>query len=33
MEIPEMTVKELKELLDSGAKDFVLLDVRNTNEY
>ncbi|MFN6219715.1 MAG: molybdopterin-synthase adenylyltransferase MoeB [Aphanizomenon sp.] len=33
MEIPEMTVKELKELLDSGAKDFVLLDVRNPNEY
>jgi len=33
MEIQEMTVKELKALLDSGAKDFVLLDVRNTNEY
>lgn len=33
MEIPEMTVKELKELLDSGAKNFVLLDVRNPNEY
>ncbi|MBW4555325.1 MAG: molybdopterin-synthase adenylyltransferase MoeB [Trichormus sp. ATA11-4-KO1] len=33
MEIPEMTVKELKELLDSGAKDFVLLDVRNPHEY
>ncbi|MBD6620092.1 molybdopterin-synthase adenylyltransferase MoeB [Komarekiella sp. 'clone 1'] len=33
MEIQEMTVKELKELLDSGAKDFVLLDVRNPNEY
>ncbi|MBH8565254.1 molybdopterin-synthase adenylyltransferase MoeB [Nostoc sp. CENA67] len=33
MEIAEMTVKELKELLDSGAKDFVLLDVRNPNEY
>jgi adenylyltransferase/sulfurtransferase len=31
--IPEMTVKELKELIDSGAKDFVLLDVRNPNEY
>ena len=28
-----MTVKELKELLDSGAKDFVLLDVRNPHEY
>ncbi|WP_414528650.1 molybdopterin-synthase adenylyltransferase MoeB [Nodularia chucula] len=33
MEISEMTVKELKELLDSGAKDFVLLDVRNPHEY
>jgi len=33
MEIQEMTVTELKQLLDSGAKDFVLLDVRNPNEY
>ncbi|WP_353931219.1 molybdopterin-synthase adenylyltransferase MoeB [Okeanomitos corallinicola TIOX110] len=33
MEIAEMTVKELKALLDSGAKDFVLLDVRNPHEY
>ncbi|MBD2740045.1 molybdopterin-synthase adenylyltransferase MoeB [Coleofasciculus sp. FACHB-1120] len=33
MEISEMTVRELKELLDSGANDFVLLDVRNPNEY
>ncbi|MBW4452206.1 MAG: molybdopterin-synthase adenylyltransferase MoeB [Nostoc indistinguendum CM1-VF10] len=33
MEMQEMTVKDLKELLDSGAKDFVLLDVRNPNEY
>ncbi|MBD2412445.1 MAG: molybdopterin-synthase adenylyltransferase MoeB [Desmonostoc geniculatum HA4340-LM1] len=33
MEIQEMTVNDLKELLDSGAKDFVLLDVRNPNEY
>ena len=33
MEIQEMTVTELKALLDSGAKDFVLLDVRNPNEY
>ncbi|MDB9467419.1 molybdopterin-synthase adenylyltransferase MoeB [Dolichospermum circinale] len=33
MEIQEMTVQELKALLDSGAKDFVLLDVRNPNEY
>ncbi|MEG4328136.1 molybdopterin-synthase adenylyltransferase MoeB [Microcoleus sp. AT3-A2] len=32
-QIPEMTVTELKELMDSGAKDFVLLDVRNPNEY
>lgn len=31
--IPEMTVTELKQLIDSGAKDFVLLDVRNPNEY
>lgn len=33
MEIQEMTVKELKELIDSGASDFLLLDVRNPNEY
>ncbi|MFM8009243.1 MAG: ThiF family adenylyltransferase, partial [Dolichospermum sp.] len=33
MEIQEMTVQELKALLDSGAKDFVLLDVRNPHEY
>jgi len=32
-QIPEMTVTELKELIDSGTKDFVLLDVRNPNEY
>ena len=32
-QIPEMTVAQLKELIDSGAKDFVLLDVRNPNEY
>jgi adenylyltransferase/sulfurtransferase len=32
-QIPEMTVTQLKELIDSGAKDFVLLDVRNPNEY
>jgi adenylyltransferase/sulfurtransferase len=31
--IPEMTVQELKQLLDSGADGFVLLDVRNPNEY
>jgi sulfur-carrier protein adenylyltransferase/sulfurtransferase len=32
-EIQEMTVTELKQLLDTGAKDFVLLDVRNPHEY
>jgi adenylyltransferase/sulfurtransferase len=31
--VPEMTVKELKAIFDSGADDFVLLDVRNPNEY
>jgi sulfur-carrier protein adenylyltransferase/sulfurtransferase len=31
--IPEMTVTELKQVLDSGADDYVLLDVRNPNEY
>ncbi|MBW4614660.1 MAG: molybdopterin-synthase adenylyltransferase MoeB [Desmonostoc vinosum HA7617-LM4] len=33
MEIAEMTVQQLKEVLDSGAKDFILLDVRNPHEY
>jgi sulfur-carrier protein adenylyltransferase/sulfurtransferase len=33
MELSEMTATELKQLFDSGAKDFVLLDVRNPNEY
>lgn len=33
MQIAEMTVLELKELIDSGAKNFLLLDVRNPNEY
>jgi sulfur-carrier protein adenylyltransferase/sulfurtransferase len=33
MEIPEMTVRELKQLIDSGANDYVLVDVRNPNEY
>lgn len=33
MDIPEMTVQDLKQLLDSGADDFVLLDVRNPNEF
>jgi len=32
-EMQEMTVQELKQLLDSEAKDFILLDVRNPNEY
>lgn len=29
----EMTVQDLKQLIDSGAEDFVLLDVRNPHEY
>lgn len=33
MAIQEMTVQELKQLLDTGTKDFVLVDVRNPNEY
>ncbi len=33
MELSEMTVQELQALIDSGAQDFVLLDVRNPNEY
>jgi sulfur-carrier protein adenylyltransferase/sulfurtransferase len=33
MDMEEMTVQELKELLDGSAKDFVLLDVRNPHEY
>lgn len=31
--IPEMTVTELKQVLDGGTDDYVLLDVRNPNEY
>lgn len=31
--IPEMTVHELKQVLDNGADDFVLIDVRNPHEY
>ncbi|MEB3357001.1 MAG: molybdopterin-synthase adenylyltransferase MoeB [Synechococcales bacterium] len=31
--LSEMTVQELKQLLDSGTDNFVLLDVRNPNEY
>ena len=33
MNLPEMSVTELKQLMDSGTEDFVLLDVRNPNEY
>ncbi|NMG06208.1 molybdopterin-synthase adenylyltransferase MoeB [Brasilonema sp. UFV-L1] len=33
METSEITVNELKQLLDSGTNDFVLLDVRNPHEY
>jgi sulfur-carrier protein adenylyltransferase/sulfurtransferase len=32
-EMAEMTVAELKKVIDSGAGDYVLLDVRNPNEY
>jgi sulfur-carrier protein adenylyltransferase/sulfurtransferase len=32
-ELSEMTVTELKQLLDSGAEDILLIDVRNPNEY
>ncbi|MBE9138157.1 molybdopterin-synthase adenylyltransferase MoeB [Nodosilinea sp. LEGE 07088] len=31
--LAEMTVTELKQVLDSGADDILLLDVRNPNEY
>jgi sulfur-carrier protein adenylyltransferase/sulfurtransferase len=31
--LAEMTVTELKQLIDSGADDFILIDVRNPNEY
>jgi adenylyltransferase/sulfurtransferase len=33
MEIPEMTVQELKAILESNADDYLLIDVRNPNEY
>jgi sulfur-carrier protein adenylyltransferase/sulfurtransferase len=33
MEMQEMTVHELKQLLDCASQDFVLLDVRNPHEY
>ena len=32
-QLSEITVQELKTILDSGKDDFVLLDVRNPNEY
>ncbi len=32
-DIPEMTVRDLKTLLDSGAEDYVLIDVRNPIEH
>jgi len=32
-DLKEMSVTELKELLDSGKEDYFLLDVRNPNEY
>lgn len=31
--LPEITVNELKELMDSDEVDFLLIDVRNPNEY
>ncbi|BBA79732.1 UBA/THIF-type NAD/FAD binding protein [cyanobacterium endosymbiont of Rhopalodia gibberula] len=31
--VPEITVKELKKLIDHGTGTFVLIDVRNVNEY
>ena len=31
--LQEMTVQELKQLLDSEAEDYLLIDVRNPNEY
>ncbi|MEO0947750.1 MAG: molybdopterin-synthase adenylyltransferase MoeB [Cyanobacteria bacterium J06641_5] len=33
MELPEMSAGELKALLDSDTNDYVLIDVRNPNEY
>ncbi len=32
-DMQEMSVTDLKQLIDSGSKDFVLVDVRNPNEY
>ncbi|MEM1366846.1 MAG: molybdopterin-synthase adenylyltransferase MoeB [Cyanobacteria bacterium P01_H01_bin.15] len=33
MTVPEMTVQDLQQLIASGDDDFVLIDVRNPNEY
>jgi len=32
-DVPEMTVQELKQLMEQKANDYVLIDVRNPNEY
>ena len=32
-EVPEITVQELKQLMEQGTNDYVLIDVRNPNEY
>ena len=32
-DVPEMTVQELKQLMEQNADDYVLIDVRNPNEY
>jgi molybdopterin/thiamine biosynthesis adenylyltransferase/rhodanese-related sulfurtransferase len=32
-QVPEMTVQELKQIIDSGAGDYVIVDVRNPNEW
>ncbi|MEE3716667.1 molybdopterin-synthase adenylyltransferase MoeB [Tumidithrix elongata RA019] len=31
--IAEMTVRELKQIIDAGAKDYLIVDVRNPNEW
>jgi len=32
-DVPEMTVQELKQVMEQNADDYVLIDVRNPNEY
>jgi sulfur-carrier protein adenylyltransferase/sulfurtransferase len=32
-QIPEITVQELKQIIDSGASDYLIIDVRNPNEW